>query len=152
MLQAFAPPGVAIAWLRRDRALSFPPFPPLQSMEVLDLVDAAFSPSKRPKEVSRLWSNSRERTTWQADLRQARTAARLAYCAALLSQQATPLLALLHRRVEDKAYQGKKKEAGGKESKVVVAPKEAKKEKAKAKRGRVEPPPENMRVTRARAL
>lgn len=79
---------------------------------MLDVVDELFSPTKRPG-VTYLWKTQRERTAWQTDLKQAATAARIAYCAAVLAQQAGPMLSTLSKN----AFSGGKK-GGGKGAKA----------------------------------
>jgi hypothetical protein len=109
----------------------------------------------------------------QADLRQSSTASRLAYCAAVLAQQAAPLLATLVKAAGKKG-KGKGKASGGSGAKAAaeVAPRastkaaapvsrtnssaqlDASDSKGKGKGGKrkaAAPPPENMRTTRARA-
>lgn len=113
----------------------------------------------------------------QADLRQSSTASRLAYCAAVLAQQAAPLLATLAKasgKASGKKGKGKGKASGGSGAKAAadVAPRasvkaaapvsrtnssaqlDASDSKGKGKGGKrkaAAPPPENMRTTRARA-
>ncbi|EFN58898.1 expressed protein [Chlorella variabilis] len=142
---------------------------------VLDVVDDLFSPSKRP-EVSYLWKTQRERSTWQADVRQASTAARLAYCAAVLAQQAAPMLATLRKARASGAKKGGKgsgKASGGAKAAAaesraaskaaaaassrpvsrtssMAALEAAPGKKEKGKRKAAAPPPENMRLTRSR--
>jgi len=65
--------------------------------EIVEIVDDAFSPTKIPREMRRLWDTSKERAVWLADLRLAGTATRLAYCVASLEQRATPMLRTIHR-------------------------------------------------------
>ncbi|PRW55979.1 DDT domain-containing isoform A [Chlorella sorokiniana] len=83
-----------------------------QSAQVLppeEVVDDLFSPTQR-HEARYLWKTQRERSAWLTDLRQAATAARIAYCAAVLEQQAEPMLASL-AKAGGKGSGGKK---GGK--------------------------------------
>lgn len=107
--------------------------------EVLEAIDDAFSPSKIPKDVHRLWNTANERSVWQADMRQAGTAARLAYCTALLHQQALPLLRTLRRAVQGPTpaappkKQARKKKEKEKEDGSKVEAKKAKKEAKKKK-------------------
>ncbi|PSC69056.1 DDT domain-containing protein [Micractinium conductrix] len=69
-----------------------------QSVEVVEeVVDEMFSPTKR-RDVAFLWKTQRERSAWQADVRQSNTVARVAYCAAVLAQQAGPMLATLKKQ------------------------------------------------------
>ncbi|KAL4440713.1 hypothetical protein ABPG77_000422 [Micractinium sp. CCAP 211/92] len=142
-----------------------------QSVEVLDVVDEQFSPTKRPS-VTFLWKTQRERTAWQTDLKQAATAARIAYCAAVLAQQAGPMLATLSKN----AFSGGKKGGGkgaragdrgsGKGSSAAAASSRPVSRTSSAaaleaagsgagggkagKRKAAPPPAENMRVTRSR--
>lgn len=68
-------------------------------------MDDLFSPTKQAREVtSRLWRRASERASWSSDLGGSFTAARLAYCTAVLALQAQPLLKHLEA---DKAGQAK---------------------------------------------
>ncbi|KAL6772309.1 hypothetical protein ACKKBG_A29735 [Auxenochlorella protothecoides x Auxenochlorella symbiontica] len=72
---------------------------------VREVVDDLFSPTKQAREVtSRLWRRASERASWSSDLGGSFTAARLAYCTAVLALQAQPLLKHLEA---DKAGQAK---------------------------------------------
>jgi len=77
------------------------------SFQVLEYVDDAFSPTKESSEsTTRLWLTTRERMMWRADVMQQNpTAARLAYCCAVLGLQAMPML-------ETKYGKGKSRKGG----------------------------------------
>lgn len=78
------------------------------SFQVLEYVDDAFSPTKESSEsTTHLWLTTRERMMWRADVMQQNpTAARLAYCCAVLGLQAMPML-------ETKHGKGKSRKGGG---------------------------------------
>ncbi|KAL4457501.1 hypothetical protein ABPG75_012366 [Micractinium tetrahymenae] len=143
-----------------------------QSVEVLDVVDEVFSPTKRP-DVAYLWKTQRERTAWQTDLKQAATAARIAYCAAVLAQQAGPMLATLTKTAFSGGKKGSGKGAkggergsgGGKGGAAAASSRPVSRTNSAAaleaagsgggsgkggKRKAAAPPADNMRVTRSR--
>jgi hypothetical protein len=62
-----------------------------------EVLEEDFSPSKPARDPRRLWRTARERGAWAADVRAAATCARLAYSAAVLGQQAAPLLRAARR-------------------------------------------------------
>jgi hypothetical protein len=65
--------------------------------EEAEVLEEDFSPLKPARDPRRLWRTARERGAWAADVRAAATCARLAYSAAVLGQQAAPLLRAARR-------------------------------------------------------
>lgn len=79
-----------------------------ESLEVLEEMDDAFSPTKASRDVTLLWRTSRERAMWLSDAKAAACGPRIAYCCAVLKLRAMPLLRTLRKKVHGATPVGKK--------------------------------------------